>query len=264
MKQQFIRFASFLGDNAFEFYQQVVAYLGDSTGLPTKMAVVPFAEQDRVIDTGQIEAAFSCGITYVLKSAQTSSPARLMAAPILSADRYHDRPVYFSDVIVRAGSSYHSFDDLRDTTFAYNDVGSFSGYVLAAHHLWTLEATMDYFGKTIRSGSHATSMNWVEAGEADCAAIDSVVLEMELAQRPERARSFRVLASLGPAAMPPVIATPSLSEEHCDSLARALTTMHITRRGQEILNGGGIRRFEQVTDDHYDDIRRMLQDLQKA
>ena len=235
-----VRFTSFLGDNAFEFYKQVVACLGEATGLPTEMIVIPYADRDRAIETGEIEAAFSCGIIYVLKSAMTPSPVRLIAAPVLPAPRYNDQPVYFSDLIVRADSSYHTFDQLRAATFAYNDLDSFSGYVLPAHHLHTLSETMaSFFGRTIPTGSHARSLDWVEAGDADCAAIDSVVLEMEFAQRPERASAFRVVAGLGPAAMPPIIATPSLPEEVRARFAHTLAQFHLSKRGRSVLSLGG-------------------------
>jgi phosphonate transport system substrate-binding protein len=226
------------------------------------MTVIPYADQDRAIETGQIDAAFSCGITYVLMSAQVSSPVRLIAAPVMPAARYQNQPVYFSDIIVRAASSYHTLDDLRGATLAYNDTGSLSGFVALNYHLYTLGETMEsFFGKAITSGSHARSMDWVEAGDADCAAIDSVVLDMELAQRPERAAAFRLVTSLGPSAMPPVIATPSLSEEARTRLARALVELHTTEHGRSMLNFGGVRRFAPVEDADYDGIRKILKDL---
>ncbi|MGH2521698.1 MAG: phosphate/phosphite/phosphonate ABC transporter substrate-binding protein [Anaerolineales bacterium] len=259
-----IRFASFLGDNAFEFYRQVVAYLGEASGTPTEMVADTSAGLEAMFGEGQIEAAFGCGLPYVWKAAEESPSVRLMAAPVLPAERYQDRPVYFSDVIVRADAPFNTFADLRGATFAYNQAVSFSGYVLPLYHLLTLGETNGFFGKTVASGSHAASMNWVESGQADAAAIDSVVLEMELAQRPERASAFRVVASLGPAGMPPVITSTRLDPETHARLTRALVSMHTDERGRGILRQGGVRRFAPVTDRNYDDIRQMLAALREA
>lgn len=243
----------------------MVEYLGNATGLPTEMAVVPSTDQNRAIETGQIEAVFSCGLIYVWKSALTPSPVRLIAAPVMPAKRYASQPVYFSDVIVRAASSYHTFDDLHGAAFAYNETGSFSGYVSLNHHLRTTGRTMEsFFGQTHATGSHARSMDWVEAGDADCAAIDSVVLEMELRQRPERAAAFRVVASVGPSAMPPVIATPALPEGARRQLVRALADMHTTEHGRAVLDFGGIQQFAIVEDSDYDDIRKKLRELEEV
>ena len=259
-----VRFASFLGDNAFEFYRQVVDYLGAASGLPTEMIADTSPGLDALLSGGQIEAVFGCGLPYVWKAAEPSPAVRLMAAPVLPAERYGDQPIYYSDVIVRADSPYRVFEDLRGTTFAYNQTVSFSGYVLPLHHLLTLGATGGFFGAVVASGSHAVSMDWVESGRVAAAAIDSAVLEMELAQRPERARVFRVVARLGPAGMPPLIASARLGDDARESLTRALVDMHTTERGQAILKQGGVRRFARVTDRNYDDIRRILQALAEA
>ena len=107
-------------------------------------------------------------------------------------------------------------------------------------------------------------MDWVEAGQADAAAIDSVVLEMELSQRPERAKSFRVVEHLGPAPMPPVAASRGLSSRHRQKLRQALLKMHADELGQAILKHSGVRRFAAVVDGDYDPIRQLIQALQKA
>ncbi len=259
-----IRFASFLGDNAFEFYRQVVAYAGEASGLPTEMIADTSPGLDAMFSGQQIEAAFGCGLPYVWKAAEASPRVRLLAAPVLPAARYGDRPVYFSDFVVRADSPYQSFQDLRGATFAYNQSVSFSGYVLPLYHLLTLGESLHFFGRSVASGSHAISMNWVESGQADTAAIDSLVLDMELAQRPERARTLRVIASIGPAGMPPVIASTRLDDATHYRLTQTLVTMHQHELGRAILQRGGVRRFAPVTDRNYDDIRQMLQALQEA
>ena len=107
-------------------------------------------------------------------------------------------------------------------------------------------------------------MDWVESGRAEAAAIDSVVLEMEMAQRPRRAQSLRVVASLGPAGMPPVMVATRLGEAAHAQLTRALVEMHTSAPGQAIMRSGGVRRFARVTDRNYDDIRRMLAAVEKA
>lgn len=256
-----LRFASFLGDNAFGFNGQVVAYLGMATGLPTCLVSPPPDPTGRY-ELGALDGAFCCGLPYVRQADRPSPPVRLLAAPVMAAKRYADRPVYFSDVIVRAGSDFQTLADLRGATFAYNQTTSFSGYVLAQYHLLTLGETFDFFGSRVATGSHAGSMDAVEAGGADCAAIDSVVLETELRQRPERAAAWRVVASLGPAAMPPAIASTRLDPETHAGLRQALVEMHTTSEGAAILRQSGMQRFAAVTDADYDDIRRRLRALE--
>ena len=260
-----VRFASFLGDNAFEFYRQVVAYLGQATGLPTEMVCELSADkQDQKVNAGQIQAVFTCGLPYVRKADRQPPLLRLLAAPVMDEARYQNRPIYFSDIIVRADSPYRSLADLRGATFTYNEVYSLSGYMLPCYHLFTRGEIGSFFKETVQSGSHAASMDWVEAGHAATAAIDSVVLAMEMAQRPERASGLRVVERVGPMPMPPVAASTQLAHPLHHQLQQALLTMHTTGRGQAVLKQGGLRRFASVTDSDYDPIRRVIQVLDNA
>lgn len=232
--------------------------------MPTEMIADVSAGIDALFNEGRIEAAFGCGLPYVWKAAEVAPTVRLMAAPVLPAARYNNQPVYFSDIIVRGDSPYQTFENLRGATFAYNQIVSFSGYVLPLYYLLETGRTDGFFGKTLASGSHAVSMDWVESGQVDAAAIDSVVLEMEVIQRPRRMGVFRVIESLGPAGMPPVMSATQLSDEAHLRLTQALVTMHQHPRGQAILARSGVRRFAPVTDRNYDDIRRMLRALKEA
>jgi phosphonate transport system substrate-binding protein len=250
-----LRFSSYLGDNGRDFYAAVVAYLGQAIGLPVTMLETP-PEQASAFALDQLAGAFTCGLPYVRHYAGAGG-ARPLAAMVMAAERYGDRPVYFSDVIVRAGAPFARLDDLRGARFAFNGTDSFSGYVLPRWHLITLGRDLDFFGAALESGSHARSMDWVEGGEADAAAIDSVVLEMELHQRPERAAAFRVIESIGPMPMPPLVAAARLGVETHVRLARALTAMHEDAAGRTILDGAGVRRFAAVSDRDYDAVREV-------
>jgi phosphonate transport system substrate-binding protein len=263
--QQYIDFASFLGDNALEFYQQVVGYLAEATGIAAKLVEnLSPQEQDRRVNSGQIQAVFTCGLPYVRKADIQPSLLHLIAAPVLVAQRYGNRPVYFSDIIVRSDSSYRRFEDLRDTIFAYNEGYSLSGYMAPCYHFLRSGMKQPFFGQTLCSGSHAISMDWVETGRATAAAIDSVVLEMELAQRPHRAKIFRVIDSIGPMPMPPVAASPGLKTTQMRQFRDALLNMHRVPAGQGILQRTGISRFAAVTDSDYDPIRQIIEALKRA
>ena len=260
-----VRFASFLGDNALDFYRQVVVYLGQATGLTTEL-VTDLApdEQEALVDQEKVQAVFTCGLPYVRKADQQPPRLRLIAAPVLAADYYQNRPIYFSDIIVRADSPYQTVNALRGKTWAYNEVFSLSGYILFLHYLLTSGETTRFCGRTIQSDSHTISMDWVEQGRADFAVIDRVVLDMEFEQRPERAETFRTVKRLGPCPIPPVAAVTGLNKRVCRRLKEALLTMHRTKTGQTILGQARVRRFDPVVDRDYDPIRQIIRDLGQA
>ncbi len=260
-----IRFASFLGDNALEFYRQIVDYLGTATGLEIDfVADLTPIEQEAMVQREEIQVVFTCGLPYVHKADQTPSRLKAMVAPVLEDQRYDNQPVYYSDVIVRADSAFQSLDDLQGTTFAFNEVHSLSGYVSMCHHLFTKNESFDFFDVWLKSGAHAVSMDWVEQGRVDAAAVDSVVLSMEVAQHPERANVFRVVEHIGPCPMPPVAAVAGLDRRIRQQLTQALATMHLKSAGRTILYQGGVKQFTAVQDRDYDPIRHIVQDLRES
>src|SRR6185503_12494354 len=179
--QQPIRVASFLGDNAFDFYNQIVTYIGDALGIPTQMATDSSAGLHALMGSGQIDAAFSCGLPYVWQASEPAPTVHLVAAPVLPGPRYHNQPVYYSDIVVRTDSAYQSLDDLRGSRFAYNETVSFSGYVLPLYQLRSLDRAAYFFARVMATGLPAASKDRMESGRADSAAIRSMVLEMEFA-----------------------------------------------------------------------------------
>jgi phosphonate transport system substrate-binding protein len=136
--------------------------------------------------------------------------------------RYENRPVYFADIIVNQDSHLMTFDDLVGKTLCYNDLGSNSGYNLLRQRLLQDNYPSQFFSKAIQSGSHQRSIRLVIEGVADCSAIDSTVLEQELRDFPELSHYLRVIDSIGPCPMPPVVVAQRLGTALIQELQSAL------------------------------------------
>jgi phosphonate transport system substrate-binding protein len=248
-----ITIVSLLSDNARPTCQGIADYLSAHAGVrATLVAGEPWQEQRQMLDQGQAEVGFICGLPYVRKVERFE----LLAAPVMRAPRYQDRPVYFSDVIVRQDSPFRSFADLRGATWAYNEPGSFSGYVGPLAHLAALGETSGYFGRAVESGAHLRSLELIAEGTVDASAIDTTVIELELRQRPELADHFRVIDTIGPSPIPPIVVVRGVAAGIKQRLRDALLQMHEDSEGQDILSDGMIARFVAVQDADYDDIRR--------
>jgi len=66
---------------------------------------------------GTRSASSAASVTWEFER-QGILPAVPIAAPVLMGERYHDRPLYFSDVIVDRDSRFRSFLDLRGRSSA--------------------------------------------------------------------------------------------------------------------------------------------------
>jgi phosphonate transport system substrate-binding protein len=243
---------SLMAANALPIYRGVAHYLSRQSGLRvTLIEGLPWHEQVRLLDRGKAEIGIICGLLYIHKTTWLD----LLAAPVMRAARYQRRPIYFSDIVVPHDSRFQSFADLRGARWLYNDRGSFSGYAVLRAHLAALGESGDFCGRIWESGGHLRSLALVGAGAADAAAIDSTVLEFELKRRPELASQIRVVATIGPHPIPPVVVAKHMPAELMRRLRAALLQMHEDVQGSEILADGLIERFVAVRDCDYNQLR---------
>ena len=250
-----LRFATFLAPNVWPVYAGVATAVAEKLGIDVELSVgtsfAQFAE-------GEIDAGFICGLPYVELARGDPSPVTPIAAPVLAGERYRGRPVYFSDVIVRRDSDITTFAGVRGRSWAFNDLDSHSGYNLIRYHLVQLGETNGYFGSVVEAGFHQHAIRLVANGEVDAAAIDSQVLAIELANHPELASAVRVVASLGPSTIQPLVAARHVPTALRTAIREAVLTMHEDTRMQAVLAAGQVERFVPVADADYDDIRCMF------
>jgi phosphonate transport system substrate-binding protein len=222
---------SYLAPNFFWFYKAVVASLGKV--LQVEMQVIQSLLdplEDPLLLQDQVDIAFICGLPFARYQRINAEQLEILVAPVMAEMRYQNRPVYFSDLIVQANSGFTTFEDLAGTTLCYNDLGSNSGFNLLRQRLIQSGLPKRFFGQAIPSGSHQRSIQWVAEGLADCAAIDSTVLEQELRDIPELTTRLRVLESIGPCPIPPIAVSQRLGSEVIHQLQAALLQPDTTLR----------------------------------
>jgi len=253
-----LRFVSYLAPNWFWFYEAVASYLGQI--LATKVEIHQ-GRFDPLIDPlllqNQIDVAFICGLPFSKYFRLAPHQFQLLAAPVMQDDRYHDRPIYFADVIVNATSGINHFHQLKGKTFCYNDPGSNSGYYLLCQHLHQSGCTRDFFSNTLQSGAHQRSIEWVANGLVDCAAIDSTVLDQALREDPILSAKLRIVISLGPSPMPPIAVSQQLGQALIQQLRQALLSPDVTL--QRHMTQADIQHFAAVDHATYEPILTMYQ-----
>src|SRR5512136_2017151 len=145
---QLIKVTSIQSENADFICQRITRYLSARLGMDAEFVnQIPWQERERLLDAGEIQLGWMCGLPYVRKADRTGAGIELVAAPVMRHPRYAGRPIYFSDVIVRRDSRYAAFADLRGAAWAYNEPNSQSGYNITRYHLARLGETRGYFGR---------------------------------------------------------------------------------------------------------------------
>jgi ABC-type phosphate/phosphonate transport system substrate-binding protein len=160
-----------------------------------------------------------CG--YPLVRFRGAKP-KLIATPCYQAPGC-EGPDYCSLIIVHEQETANSLEDLRGRVLAVNGRDSHSGY----HALQAMVAPLAtpggrFFGSQIITGSHAGSLEAIEAGEADVAAIDTVTYTLIRRYLPDALDSFRILGRSPRAPGPPYVTVASAADELVERMRDAL------------------------------------------
>lgn len=251
-----LKIVSYLAPNWFGFYEAVAAYLGRSLKIETQIIS---GQSDPLLDLmwlqDEFDLAFICGLPFIRYAQMVPHQLQAVVAPVIDSPRYQNRPIYFSDVIVNAASNITTFADLKGKIWCYNDLGSNSGYNLLYYHLLQNGYAFDFIGTTIQSGSHQRSIRWVVEGRADFAAIDSTVLKQELRDFPELSQHLRVVDSIGPNPMPPIVAKVDLGAEFIHRIQSALLSPDAELLAA--MQKAGVQRYAAVQSRDYEAIAQI-------
>jgi len=152
----------------------------------------------------------TCGMPFV---SGDCGAARIVARPDYGlADA--SGGFYRSAIIVRAEDAASSGPEAvlaqQGRRVAVNEWRSFSGHVAPRAYLAGLRGSArdPFFGAVVMSGRHIESARMVARGEADIAALDSVVWALLQAHEPETAGRLAVLDMTAPAPALPFITAP--------------------------------------------------------
>jgi len=203
----------------------------------------------RELVTGSIDVAFVCSPPLIW----LGDAVEAIAAPVLSDPRYEGLPLSTSEVVVGADCEHRSLADLRGVRWAYNEPSSWSGY-------WTTLTRVgdwSYFGQAVAAGSHERALRMVVSGEVDGSAIDAHVLAVEQRRHPELADRLRLIETLGPAPIQPVVVRAGLDPE-----VKGAVRAHLLALRGELLARHFVRRF--VAPPDYSPVARALRGLQPA
>jgi phosphonate transport system substrate-binding protein len=242
-----LRCATFLAYHLFWLYQYLADALAERLG-----CAVELVQGSRYEGLGtDFDLAFVCGLAYVVWGGETEP----LVAPVLTENRYEGAPIYFSDIIVHRDSPFRSFAELRNTTWAYNEQYSQSGFGIVRYHLARSGYGLSFFRREMEAGSHEAALHLVAAGEADVAAVDSHALATLLGSHPRLDEHLRIIHTLGPSPIQPFVASRHLPEALKDAVRSVLLDLTNDPKAKRILRGAQIGGFVPVQDRSYDSIR---------
>lgn len=241
-----------------EYYQDIIDYISEKIGQPVEMHYrKTYDEMDRLLEQGEVDAAFICGAPYVEDKMRFG--AELLVVPQVAGS-----PLYRSFIIVHRDSDIQSFDELQGRSFAFTDPKSNSGRLYPVYLLARKGKRIeDFFDKYIYSYSHNRSVELVAKKEVDGAAVESLIYEYMQEKKSPHVLQTRIIEQSQYFGSPPLVATPKTATFTKKKLVEILENMHQDPKGKRILNNVLIERFVKAEDSNYDSIREMLSFVKK-
>ena len=261
-----LRLLSYLAPSVpASLFESLAAHVRDRVGLDVEVAFDasrsgPRPGEPEPFSDGDADAAFVCATSYVWMTATPAPPVSLLGVAWAPTDpRAAGRAIYFGDVLASADGP-GSLLGLGGARVAYNDDVSLSGYhslrlALSAEGVDAEEVRL------LRSGSHLRSLELLDAGEVDAAAIDSTVWRRRRRETPGLADRLRQIAALGPHPVQPVVVRSSLEAGLRARLREALLAAGSSPRVSHELAAAELTGFVEVADGDYDGLRVELREL---
>ncbi|GBD87265.1 phosphate-import protein PhnD precursor [bacterium BMS3Abin03] len=233
----------------FSLYENLLKYIEKKLGIPIKLKQrKTYQEVNNLLKDGDLDFAYICSGAFVV--ARKEFPLKILAAPEIRG-----KPYYQAYIIVNKNSNISSFDELKGKTFAFTDPLSNTGYKFAIKLLNQIHSKPDqYFSKTIFTYAHDYSIQAVERGLVDGAAIDGLVYEYLKVNHPQRITNIKIIKKSEWFGIPPFVYTRNSNQEIIKKIQNILLNMHLDNKGKSILKDLQIDKFVLVDPSIYKSI----------
>jgi phosphonate transport system substrate-binding protein len=237
-------------ERSLEIYQGFIDHLANEMARdPVFLRRGSYAEVNDLVRFHRCDLAFVC--TYAFVRGEREFGMRALAVPVVEGET-----VYYSYVIVPAGSPVKTMLDLRGRRFASADIMSNSGWLFPVTWLRSRgEDPERFFSEHRILGSHDRSIEAVVAGLADGAAVHSLVFEEMIDRDPTLGEKTKIILKSAPFGMPPLVVSARIDPDLERDLRRALLEMHTTPKGMKLLTDLGFDRFVPLKPGLYDSVR---------
>lgn len=216
---------------------------GEVIDYPAPLPLPPLWER------GDLGGVFMCGYPY----SRTVPRPVVLAAPVPTGSGFDNRPVYWTDFIVRANAPFQRIEDTFGHRLAFTTLDSQSGYQAPRRHLATLANGKPLYAATV--GPLLTPRRVIEAvlaGEADVGPLDSYVHALLRVSEPGTAGQLRVVAATSPTPIPPLVASLAVPAAAVARLRRAFADVAGATELAAVRDALALRRFAEVPAADYD------------
>jgi ABC-type phosphate/phosphonate transport system substrate-binding protein len=171
--------------------------------------------------------------------------------------------LHCSFIVARDTSYIDRLEDLRDKTFAVNELNSNSGMNLPRYVFSRGHKNGQFFSQVVVSGSHAHSADMVSTGRADGAAIDCITFALLQKYRPAAVARLRIIAETPDTRTPPFVTSRRTNAKEVAALKGALHAFFSDSATLKVREGLLLAGIEFVDESAYASVMKMEQEAIK-
>jgi phosphonate transport system substrate-binding protein len=210
-----------------------------------------YAEVNDLVKKKEVDLAFVCSGPYT--EGKRDFGMELLVVPLANGTT-----VYHSYIIANRAGSISSFTDLKGKKFAFTDPQSNTGALVPTYMLAKRgETPKSFFKEYFYSHSHDNSIKAVADGQADGAAVDSLIWEFINKVDPSVTARTKIVEKSPPYGIPPVVVRSGLDAATRKQLKEIFLTLHNDKKAVPLLEKIQIDRFVEGNDAMYDTVREM-------
>lgn len=240
-------------------FEPLVAYLSEELGVE----VEPYTATDysgiiEAMRSGKVDVAWFGPLSYVL--AADVAGAEAVVVPF---EKEGEEPTYKSIILTQADNDeIQSLEDIEGKTFSFVDPSSTSGYLYPQKML--KDAGVDPekdLGESRFAGGHDASILAIQNGNVDAGASwDGQLDEMVEAGVVERDQ-LKIVATSDPIPKDPIAVRGDLPEDVKKRIQDAFLNATPETVGEESLGSEGAVGYQEVSDEKYDPVRELVDEL---
>jgi phosphonate transport system substrate-binding protein len=240
----------------YNSYTDIFRYLSSKIGREIEFHQrKTYKEVNHMLEEGQLDFAFICSGAYIELSIDRG--VELLCVPIIKGKSF-----YQAYIIVPANSSAKKLEDLQNSSFAFTDPLSNTGYLYVLHRLDQIERNADnFFSSTLFTNGHDISIQMVAKGLLDGATIDGLVYDFLSSKDPQRVSSIRIIEKSQYFGIPPIVISSHLDPELKSRIQDVFLNIHKDPQGKKLLKTLLIDRFVIGNDSNYNEIREIRKSI---
>lgn len=217
-----------------------------------------YAEVNDLVRNREVDFAFVCAGPYT--EGKRDFGMELLVVPVANG-----KTVYHSYIIANSASPVTSFNDLKGKKFAFTDPQSNTGALVPTYMLAKKgETPKSFFKEYFYSHSHDNSIRAVADGQADGAAVDSLIWEFVNKVDPALTARTKIVEKSPAYGIPPVVVPAGLDADTKKRLKAIFLDLHNDKKAVPLLKKIQLDRFVEGNDAMYESVREMGRWVEKS